>query len=81
MLYPMEETKSETQRTKVGAYLPLQRHPLRQSLSANLDSAFEQIRQAVGDEVILQLSERDIRGVLWDSYYDIEATVQWCLGM
>ncbi|KAH6915183.1 hypothetical protein BKA70DRAFT_568527 [Coprinopsis sp. MPI-PUGE-AT-0042] len=46
---------------------------------ANLDAAFEQIRQAVGDEVILQLPERDVRGVLWDSYYDIEGTVQWCL--
>ena len=47
---------------------------------AQLNDAFEQVRSSLGDGVVSDLSERDIRAVLWDSYFDVEQTIGWCLG-
>ncbi|TFK29226.1 hypothetical protein FA15DRAFT_700173 [Coprinopsis marcescibilis] len=44
-----------------------------------LEDSFEQVRVAVSDQVIAELTEKAIKRVLWDSYFDVESTIQWCL--
>ncbi|EFI27668.1 hypothetical protein CC1G_14593 [Coprinopsis cinerea okayama7 len=46
---------------------------------AQLDDSYEQVRRTLGDEVVAEVSERNIRAVLWDSYFDVDQTIAWCL--
>jgi hypothetical protein len=47
-----------------------------QEQRAQMESGFTHIRSLLGRDLA---SDREIREALWDSYFDVEGTVQWFL--
>lgn len=45
-----------------------------------MNYGLEQVRLIVGNAEVSGLSDNSIKDILWDSYFDIEKTVNWALG-
>ncbi|KJA24591.1 hypothetical protein HYPSUDRAFT_200464 [Hypholoma sublateritium FD-334 SS-4] len=45
----------------------------------HMDDGLEQVRLIVGNADVSGLSDKSITDILWDSYFDIEKTVNWAL--
>ncbi|KIY45914.1 hypothetical protein FISHEDRAFT_48274 [Fistulina hepatica ATCC 64428] len=43
-----------------------------------MEKALDHVRQIIGDEATSGLSDNVIRDVLWDEYFDVEKTLDWC---
>lgn len=46
-----------------------------------MESGLEHIRAVLGSEAESGLSDSVIRETLWDSYFDVEKSVEWLLGI
>lgn len=42
--------------------------------------ALEHVRSVIGGEDVSGLSDKIVKEVLWDYFFDIDKTVQWALG-
>lgn len=63
----------------------LQANSLLESVQAEVEKArmndsFDQVRLHVGEESETGLSDQAIKGVLWDTFFNIEETTRWALG-
>jgi elongation factor 1 alpha-like protein len=45
-----------------------------------LDVAFAQARSILGPEASSGISDGQIKDAAWESYFDVEKTVEWLLG-
>ncbi|ETW84469.1 hypothetical protein HETIRDRAFT_170967 [Heterobasidion irregulare TC 32-1] len=48
---------------------------------AQMESGLEHIRAVLGSEAESGLSDSVIRETLWDSYFDVEKSVEWLMGI
>ncbi|KAK0242422.1 hypothetical protein EDD85DRAFT_288059 [Armillaria nabsnona] len=46
---------------------------------AELDAAFEQVRDIIGDEDTTGISEHEIKEYLWERFFQVDQTIQWAL--
>ena len=46
-----------------------------------MESGLEHIRAVLGSEAESGLSDSLIKETLWDSYFDVEKSVEWLLGI
>ncbi|KAG6850053.1 hypothetical protein H0H93_001869 [Arthromyces matolae] len=46
---------------------------------ARLLHALEEVRQVLGDENVSGLSDREIKDVIWEFFFDVQETIRWAL--
>jgi HBS1 N-terminus len=46
-----------------------------------METGLAQVRSVLGDLDESGVSDKQIRDALWDSFFDVEGTISWLLGM